>query len=338
MVLRKRLGITVNEPVLNALDPLRVIEGGRLWLRGANLPVPISHEEICTIGGIPARAVFAAVDRVAIEVPVGVEGGRTEVKVPWLPGATLFVDIGVPLATGLHQVDSPAVDESGHVYVTYSGSRGQQAPVSVFRVASPGGPREPFVTGIVNVTSMIFGPDGLLYMSSRFDGSVYRVFEDGRHEVVASDLGLACGLAFAPDGTLLVGDRSGTIFHIDDKGRTRTLASLPASIAAFHLAMGPDGWLYVTGPTLGSYDRVYRVAMDGHYESIDQSFGRPQGLAFDADGHLHVVEALAGSSGIYKLHRDGKELIVSGPRLVGLAFARSNSLVVATSDTVYSFS
>src|SRR5688500_3720517 len=193
----------------------------------------------------------------AVEVPAGLEGGRTEVKVPWLPGATLFVDVGARLATGFHQVDSPAIDSEGRVYVTYSGARGQQAPVSVFRIA-PGGAREPFVTGIVNVTSMIFGPDGHLYLSSRFDGTVSRAFEDGRHEAMASGMALACGTAFTPDGTLLVGDRSGTIFRIDEKGRGSTLATLPASVAAFHLAMGPDGWLYVTGPTLGTYDRVYR--------------------------------------------------------------------------------
>jgi sugar lactone lactonase YvrE len=330
------LGIAVSAPVLSALDPLRVIEGARLWLRGSGLPVPTAHQEICTIDGHAARAVFAARDRIAVEVPIGLEGGRTEVKVPWLPGATLFVDVGVPIATGLHQVDNPAIDADGRVYVTYSGSRGQQAPVSVFRVV-PGGPREPFVTGIVNVTSMTFGADGRLYVSSRFDGSIYRVFEDGRHEVMASDLGLACGLAFAPDGTLLVGDRSGTIFHIDSKGRTHTLGTLPASVAAFHLAMGPDGWLYVTGPTLASYDRVYRVSMEGQVETIDQAFGRPQGLAFDASGNLHVVEALAGCSGVYRLHAGGKTLVVAGPRLVGLAFGPTGGLVVATSDTVYSF-
>lgn len=322
---------------LTATDPLRVIEGGRLWLRGSSLPVPTAHEDLCTLGGRPARAVFAAPDRMAVEVPGGLEGGTTALKVPWLPGATLFVEVGVALATGFHQVDNPVVDDEGRIYVTYSGARGQQAAVSVFRVAR-GGPREAFVTGIVNATSMAFGPDRRLYISSRFDGTVYRVFEDGHHEVVASDLGLACGLAFAPDGTLLVGDRSGTVFHLDDKGRASVLATLPPSVAAFHLAMGPDQHLYVTGPTLATYDRVYRLNMSGAVETIDQSFGRPQGLAFDAAGVLHVVEALAGVSGIYALPQSGsKELVVSGPRLVGLAFGPDSQLTIATSDTLYSF-
>jgi sugar lactone lactonase YvrE len=322
---------------LTGLDPLRVVEGGRLWLRGSNLPVPETHEELCTIGGVAARSVFAARDRLAVEVPQGVDGGRAEVKVPWLPGATLFVDVGIALATGLHQVDNPVIDASGRVYVTYSGSRGQQSPVSIFRISHTGGPREPFVTGIVNATSLAFGPDGRLYVSSRFDGTVYRVFEDGRHEVMASDLGLACGLAFAPDGTLFVGDRSGTLFHIDDKGRTGSLATLPASVAAFHLAMGPDGWLYVTGPTLASYDRIYRVSMEGHVETVDETFGRPQGIAFDRDGVLHVVEALAGASGVYQLRTSGKILVIAGSRLVGLALGGNGTVVVSSNDTVYRF-
>jgi sugar lactone lactonase YvrE len=329
--------VAVGAAELTGLEPLRVIPGGRLWLRGASLPVPTAHENVCLMGGQPARPVFAAPDRMAVEVPAGLDGGHTELKLPWLPGATMFVDVGTALATGLHQVDNPAVDREGRVYATYSGSRGQQAPVSIFRITTAGGPREPFVSGIVNATSMTFGADGHLYVSSRFDGTVYRVFEDGKTEVMASDLGLACGLAFAPDGTLFVGDRSGTIFHIDGKGRTETLATLPASVAAFHLAMGPDGWLYVTGPTLATYDRVYRVAMTGQVETVDESFGRPQGLAFDPEGTLHVVEALAGSSGVYQLRSSGKALVISGPRLVGLAFGPRNEVVLSSNDTVYRF-
>ena len=50
-------------------------------------------------------------------------------------------------------------------------------------------------------------------------------------------------------------------------------------------------------------------------------FGRPQGLAFDSQGALYVVEALAGWSGLYRLRPDGTaELVVAGPSLVGVAF------------------
>lgn len=324
-------------PTLTRLDPPRVIEGARLWLRGADFPVPIPYGEDITVGGTAARPVFTATDRVAVEVPMRLEGGPTEIKAPWLPGVTMFVDVGAQIATGLHQVDNPVVDPQGRVYLTYSGTRGQDAPVSVFRV-TPGRAREPFVTGIVNVTSLAFGPDGKLYLSSRFDGSVYRVHEDGQHEVIASDLGLACGLAFAPDGTLYVGDRSGTIFHVDRQGKSDTLTTLPASVAAFHLAMGPDDALYVTGPTLAPYDHVYRIDASGRAETLAETFGRPQGIAFDANGVLHVVEALAGVSGIYQLPSSGpKTLVVGGPRLVGVAFGAQGQMVVCTNDTAYQF-
>ena len=314
-----------------------MIEGGRLWLRGEGFPQPESTGDLVTIGGVPARIAFAAADRVAVMVPAGLDGGDTPVKCAWLPGATLYARVGRLLATGLHQVDNPVVAPDGSVFVTYSGSRGQEAAVSIFKV-TPAGAREPFVHGLVNPTSMTMGPDGQLYVSSRFEGRVYRVFDDGRYEVMASDLGIACGLAFGPDGALFVGDRSGTVFRIDRRGRTETFASVPSSIAAFHLAMAPDGHLYVSAPTLASYDSLFRIDTEGRVETVRVPFGRPQGLAFDAAGVLHVVEALAGSSGIYAMHDDRRpELIASGAGLVGLAFAPNGDIVAASSGSLYSF-
>lgn len=325
------------EPVLTSLEPVRVIQGGRLWLRGGGFPQPESTSDIVTIGGVPARISFAAPDRMAVIVPPGLEGGETPVKVAWLPGATLYARVGMQLATGLHQVDNPVFGADGNLYVTYSGTRGQEAAVSIFRVTGNGA-REPFVHGLVNPTSMALGPDGHLYVSSRFEGRVYRVFDDGRYEVVASDLGVACGLAFGRDGSLYVGDRAGTVFRIDQGGRTETFATIPSSIAAFHLAMSPDGVLYVAAPTLASYDSIRKIYPDGRVEVMRVPFGRPQGLAFDPSGVLHVVEALAGSSGVYVL-RPGREpeLVVAGAGLVGLAFGPAGEMVVASNDSVYSF-
>jgi len=290
-----------------------------------------------TIGGVSARTAFAAPDRVAVVVPSGLDGGDTPVKLAGLPGTTLYARVGTLLATGLHQVDNPVFGSDGNLYVTYSGTRGQEATVSIFRVTGSGA-REPFVHGLVNPTSMVVGPDGCLYVSSRFEGRVYRLSDDGRYEVIASDLGVACGLAFGADGTLYVGDRAGSIFRIDPGGRTETFATIPSSIAAFHLAMSPAGDLYVSGPTLASYDSIRRISPDGHVEVLPIPFGRPQGLAFDHAGVLHVVEALAGSSGVYAIRPDrDPELIVAGAGLVGVAFKSTGEMVVASSDSVYSF-
>jgi sugar lactone lactonase YvrE len=324
-------------PVLTSLEPVRVVEGGRLWLRGDGFPQPESTADLVTIGGVPARMAFAAPDRMAVVVPPGLDGGETPVKVAWLPGATLYARVGSLVATGLHQVDNPVFGADGNLYVTYSGTRGQEATVSIFRI-SKSGAREPFVHGLVNPTAMALGPDGLLYVSSRFEGRVYRVFDDGRYEVMASDLGVACGLAFGADGSLYVGDRAGSIYRIDKRGRAETFASIPSSIAAFHLAIAPTGDIYVSAPTLASYDSVRRVDIEGGVHALNVPFGRPQGLAFDASGVLHVVEALAGSSGVYAIrpNRD-PELIVAGAGLVGLAFGPAGEMVVASSDSVFSF-
>ena len=106
---------------------------------------------------------------------------------------------------------------------------------------------------------MAIGPEGDLYVSSRFEGTVYRVTADGSIAPFATDLGIPCGLAFDREGTLFVGDRSGTIFRVDRAGQATTHASVPSSVAAFHLAFGPDEALYVTAPTLSPYDSVFRI-------------------------------------------------------------------------------
>ena len=322
---------------ISAVHPLWAVEGGRVTIEGSGLLVEPSLPRV-TIGGASARLTSASSTELTAVVPAGLDGGHTSIRIDEVAGETAYVEIGAPLATGLHQVDSPVIDTAGNVFVTFSGSRGQQGPVAIF-VVKPDGSREPFVSDLANPTSLAFSPDGVLHVSSRFEGSVHRVDGSGNVSTVATDLGVACGIAFSDDGTLFVGDRSGSILRVRD-GRATMFASIPPSVAAFHLAFGPDQWLYVTAPTLGARDCVYRISPAGAVEVFHDGFGRPQGLAFDDHGDLFVVDAMAGLSGLYRLSvdRPGEaEQVVSGGSLIGLAFDPAGGFILASSDTVYRF-
>ncbi len=112
------------------------------------------------VGDKRARVVFASPSRLDVIVPAGLTaGGLVPVEVAAAGGNAATIQIAAPCATGLHQVDSPVFDREGNLYVTYSGTRGQQVPVSIFRVR-PNGTRETFSSGVVNPTSMAIDADG----------------------------------------------------------------------------------------------------------------------------------------------------------------------------------
>jgi sugar lactone lactonase YvrE len=319
---------------ITSVQPLWAVEGGQVVIFGEGFPVdpPVQVR----IGGEPARPTLVSSQAVTVTVPPGLEGGATPVRLEDVPGETAYIDVAAPLATGLHLVDSPVFDRDGNLYVTFSGSRGQQAPITIF-VVRPDGTREPFAGDVPNPTSMAFDRTGVLYVSSRFDGTVYRVTPDGTASIHAADLGVPCGIAFGPDHALYVGDRSGSVLRVD-RGRATLLASLPASVAAFHLAFGPDERLYVSAPTMAPRDPIYRISLDGHVEVFYDGFGRPQGLAFDDQGHLFAVDAVAGWSGVYRLALDRQEpptQIIAGGDLIGLAFDPRGGLVLVSPDAAY---
>ena len=143
---------------ISAVRPLWAVEGGpghdrRHRVRRRSVAARGAHR-----GPAGAARVRVAVELTAI-VPGGLDGGHTPVRIEEVAGETAYVDIGAPLATGLHQVDSPAFDAAGNLYVTFSGSRGQQGPVAIF-IVRPDGSREPFVSDLANPTSLAFDPSG----------------------------------------------------------------------------------------------------------------------------------------------------------------------------------
>ena len=185
-------------------------------------------------------------------------------------------------------------------------------------------------------TALTFDEQGMLYISSRYDGFVYQITPSGNMSVYVEGMGVATGIAFDSEHNLYVGDRSGTIFKISPNRQIFVFATLEPSISAYHLTFGPDDYLYVTGPTTSSFDAVFRIAHSGEVETFYRGLGRPQGMAFDEEGRLYVAASLAGRKGVVRIDPDRRaELFVSGPGVVGLAFTPSRAMVVATTNAIH---
>src|SRR4029077_2132021 len=145
-----------------------------------------------------------------------------------------------------------------------------------------------------------------LFVSCRNDGTIHRVSPDGHAMQWIEGMGGATGLAFDKAGDLYVGDRSGTIFKIGPDREVFVFATLEPSLAAYHLAFGPAGDLYVTGPTTSSFERVHKITPAGEVSVFYRGLGRPQGLAFDRQGNCYVAASFGGKRGIVRLTPDAK--------------------------------
>jgi sugar lactone lactonase YvrE len=177
-----------------------------------------------------------------------------------------------------------------------------------------------------------------MFVSSRMDGTVYRITPFKEAVPFAKNLGIATGIAFDASDTMYVGDRTGTIYKVNGIGEETAWAQLEPSVSAYHLAVGPDEALYVTGPTVASFDSVTRIDPDGEVAVFYKGLGRPQGLAFDDTGNLLVAASLRGRRGIVRISPDGQdaEMFVAGMNLVGLAFSSTGDLAIASTDSIYS--
>jgi sugar lactone lactonase YvrE len=309
------------------------IPGGEFQIRGSGLagtdrPRVLFGDTAAPILVGSDTLVIARVPEGAMVGPMVVEAGR-ERSSPWM------CEIGIQVADSLHPVASPAVDAQGNVFTTFSGSRGQKTPVSVYRIDANSA-QKPFLSDLMNASGLAFDREGLLYVSSRFDGIVYQVTEKGEMSVYVEGMGVATGIAFDAEENLYVGDRAGTIFKISRTRQIYVFATIEQSIAAYHLAFGADGYLYVTGPTTSSFDAVQRISPAGDVEVFYRGLGRPQGLAFDADGLLYVAGSMGGRRGIVRIDQAGNaEMFVSGPNIVGLAFGPGGRMYITTTGALY---
>lgn len=299
----------------------------------------------CVADDVECRVISASSKRVMVSLPetlTGSDAARLQLFVGSDGNEELSnsyeIQVAGVLAEEMHIVANPAVDPSDDsIIVTRSGSRGQRLENTIYRIEASGYIDE-LPDPVMNPTGIAFGPDGKMYVTARADGEVWVVNSNGNNSIYASGLGIATGIAFDDEGVMYVGDRSGTIYDIvgDDQGEV--FAKLEPSVAAYHMAFGPDGRLFVTAPGLASSDAIYAVDSDGRVTTFFRGLGRPQGLGFDTEGNLYAAACYRGRHGIVKISADASsvEQFVAGNRIVGLCFTRNGDMIVGTNDTVYS--
>ncbi|HYE66103.1 MAG TPA: hypothetical protein VD966_10995, partial [Pyrinomonadaceae bacterium] len=159
------------------IDPRAGITGGEVVIECENFDT--SRLRACSswFDGARGHLVGASSRRVLAVVPETAASGEVEVRLEsggQSTSPTRFVT-GRKLAEDLHPVANPAFDpDDGALFVTRSGSRGQQFPVSIFRIDA-GGEITEFSGEVTNPTSIAFDKSGHMYVSSRMDGTVYRI-------------------------------------------------------------------------------------------------------------------------------------------------------------------
>lgn len=325
--------IADKSPSIQMLSPEAAIAGGEIRIHGKGFATG-AHPRVL-LGDIPAPLIVGSDSYIVARVPEEAVDNAVKVESGERSSTEWVCEIGIPIGDNLHPVANPAVDKNGYIYTTFSGSRGQKTATSVYKVDPHEGPT-PFLSDIMNATGVAFDADGILYVSSRYDGIVYEVTPRGEMSVYVEGMGVATGLTFDAEGNLYVGDRSGTIFKISRSRQIYVYATLEPSIAAYHLAFGPDNYLYMTGPTTSSFDCVQRVSDKGEVDIFYRGLGRPQGLAFDSEDNLYVAASLSGRRGVVRITPEREaSLFLSGPGIVGIAFSAAQAAIVATNNMLY---
>ena len=326
-------------PKIVNVDPPYAMPGGEIVIDCTDFDTSDPSKCNVHVGDGPAQIVALSSRRVLAIVPETAVG-RVEVTVwsRYKCSDPAYLTVGKKLAGDLHPVANPAFDpEDSALFVTRSGSRGEELPVTLFRIDLSGDVSE-YSGDVPNPTGIAFGPEGEMFVSSRLEGVVYRINPFKEAVPFARNLGVATGIAFDRNGVMHVGDRTGTIFKVNGIGEERAWTQIEPSVSAFHLAFGPDDSLYISGPTVTSFDSIWRINPDGDLDTFFKGLGRPQGLAFDREGNLYVAAALRGRRGIVRISPDGSEakLVVAGINLVGLAFSSAGEMAVVSIDSVYS--
>ena len=187
---------------IERIDPPAGIPGGEVVIEVSGATSKGGHALQAWFGGEPAHIVAATGRRALALVPELNNGGEIEVSADANGKSAKparFIT-GRKLAGDLHPVTNPAFDPTdGSLFVTKSGARGEHVRVSLYRIGSDGDIEE-FSGDIINPTGIAFDRTGRMLVTSRLDGTVYRVTPLKEVVRFSGELGIATGLATSFNG------------------------------------------------------------------------------------------------------------------------------------------
>ena len=169
----------------------------------------------------------------------------------------------------------------------------------------------------------VWDPSGFLYVSDEELNKIFRVYLDGRKEVLIS-LGDPDGNTYDQQHRLVdCASVLRAIIRISSDGKYTILADTfeeKKFNSPNDVVLGPDGALYFTDPTLDlvkgekqelPYQGVFRLDASGKVSLLTKELSQPNGLAFSPDGKkFYVDDSKQRNIRVYDFRSDGT--IVNG--------------------------
>ena len=173
-------------------------------------------------------------------------------------------------------------------------------------------------TGFGFAEGPVWDPQGFLYVSDETLNKIFRVYPNGKKEVVIA-LGDPDGNTFDRQRRLIdCASVLRAIIEVTPDGKYKVLADHydgKKLNSPNDVIVGPDGALYFTDPTLDlvagekqelPFQGVYRLDAKGKVQLLTKDLTQPNGLAFSPDGrHFYVDDSEKRNIRVYDVAADG---------------------------------
>jgi len=121
-------------PHIAAVAPAAALPGGEVRILGSGLRPAELRPPRVRFGDVEGSVVISSDDFVVARVPQGAASGPVVVSTNGHSSNAHQIKVAAMIADSVHPVTNPALDAEGNIYVTFSGSRGQKVPISIFKI------------------------------------------------------------------------------------------------------------------------------------------------------------------------------------------------------------